>query len=94
MKKRVVLNNVPTKLPVLSTVFYTFLLSYYEADRIWWGIFIAVSTIYWIIAIIAKYYEKVIDITELDKFCKTTDGKSYKSKFQERLDKAKKERNI
>lgn len=82
MKKHFVIANVPTRLPMQSTVLYSFLLHYFNASGVLWGVFITLFTILWIIAIADKYNEIRVDLNatkeEEKKFVK-------KSKFQERL---------
>lgn len=62
MKKRYVISNTPLKLPIQSTIFYAFLLHYFQVSEIWWGAFIAVFIIYWILVIINKFNEVRIDL--------------------------------
>lgn len=79
MKKRTVITNVPSKLPFTSTILYSFLLYYFKVDSLWWGIFITLYSIYWIIALILVFTQERIDIDD-DKKITTA-----KSKFAERL---------
>ena len=62
MKKRFVISNTPVKFPIQSTILYTFLLYHFQVSGIWWGIFITLYSIYWIIAIVAKWNEESIDL--------------------------------
>ena len=62
MKKRFVISNTPVKFPIQSTILYTFLLHHFQVSGIWWGIFITIYSIYWIIAIVAKWNEESIDL--------------------------------
>ncbi len=64
MKKIYVIKNQPTKLPVVGTVLYAFLMDYYNASGFWWGVFIVCFSIIWIICIIALFLEEKIDLDE------------------------------
>ena len=79
MKKRTVISNLPIKLPIQSTILYSFLLYYFKVDSLYCGIFITLYSILWIVAIIVKWNEEKIDLDD-DK--KITEAKS---KFAERL---------
>lgn len=81
MKKHFVISNIPIKLPIQSTILYTFLLYYFKVPGLVWGIFITLYLIYWIIIIIAIWNQIKIDLNsdELDK------NKEMKSKFAQRL---------
>ncbi|MCO5250996.1 MAG: hypothetical protein M9949_06195 [Candidatus Kapabacteria bacterium] len=62
MKERFVISNIPTKLPVPSTILYTFLLHYYQVSGIWWGVFVTLISILWIVIAVAKWNEVSIDL--------------------------------
>ena len=62
MKKRTVISNVPIRLPVQSTVLYSFLLWHFEVNPIWWGIFGTLYAILWTVVLIAKFNEERIDL--------------------------------
>ena len=62
MKKRTVITNTPVRLPLQSTVLYSFLLWYFEVNPVWWGIFGTLYTILWIVALLAKFSEERIDL--------------------------------
>jgi len=79
MKKKTVISNLPARLPIQSTILYSFLLYYFKVDSLYWGIFITLYSLLWIVVIIAKCYEERIDLDD-DK--KISAGKS---KFAERL---------
>ena len=79
MKNKTVISNLPTRLPINSTILYSFLLYYFKVDSLYWGIFITLYSLLWIAVIIAKCYEEKIDLDD-DK--KITEAKS---KFAERL---------
>lgn len=87
MKKKTVLANFPVRLPVQSTILYTFLLHYFNVDSMYWGIFITLYSLYWILIIAVKWSEERIDLDD-DK--KITAGKS---KFAERLAEIVRERD-
>lgn len=79
MKKRYVISNIPTKFPWLATVLYSFLLYYFKIGAIWWGVFITLFTIYWLILFIQKWNEEKVDLNAnetLDKNAKKTLAKS------------------
>ena len=83
MKKIYVIKNQPTKLPVLGTVLYAFLMDYYNVSDFWWGVFIVCFSIIWIICIIALFLQETID---LDKDYSDNPKKAVKqSKFAEKL---------
>ena len=91
MKKRFVISNTPVKLPFQSTILYTFLLHHFQVSGIWWGIFITLYSIYWIIAIVAKWNEESIDLNS-DKL--NEKKKAVESKFAQRLQKIMNERSV
>lgn len=64
MKKRITLTSIPIKLPFNSTILYTFLLWYFKADNLWWGIFITVFTIIWILVLIVKFNEINVSLND------------------------------
>jgi len=79
MKKKTVLTNFPVRLPIQSTILYIFLLYYFNVDSLYWGIFITLCSLYWILIIAVKWSEERIDLDD-DKKITTA-----KSKFAERL---------
>jgi hypothetical protein len=87
MKKRTVITNTPTKLPIGSTILYTFLLWHFEVNPIIKGVFITLYSLYWIAALVTKYNEISVD---LDKDEWPTNKK--KSKWQERLSQLSKQK--
>jgi predicted membrane protein len=89
MKKRFVIANTPVKLPIQSTILYTFLLHHFQVSGIWWGVFITLYSLIWIIVIVAKFNEEKIDFNE-EKI--DNDKKIVRSKFAERLQKLMDER--
>jgi len=90
--KRFVISNIPIKLPFQSTILYTFLLYYFQVSGIFWGIFITIYTIYWIIAIIAKIMENKIDLnsTDLDEIDEK--NKVIRAKFGQKLERMRKQK--
>ena len=78
MKKRTVISNVPTRLPVQSTILYSFLLWHFNINPIWWGVFITLYSILWVVVLIAKFNEKRIDLDKIEK-------EPAKSKFAQRI---------
>lgn len=86
MKKRTVISNVPIRLPFQSTILYTFLLYHFNVDGLWWGIFITLYSILWIVAIAVKWNEEKIDLDKED------EKSPAKSKFQQKLNKLMSER--
>jgi len=91
MKKRFVISNTPVKFPIQSTILYTFLLYHFQVSGIWWGIFITLYSLYWIIAIVAKWNEESIDLNS-DKLDEKK--KAVESKFAQRLQKLMNERSV
>lgn len=91
MEKRFVITNTPVKLPFQSTILYTFLLYHFQVSGIWWGIFITLYSIYWIIVIVVKWNEESIDLNsdKLDEKKKVVENK-----FAQRLQKLINERSV
>jgi len=106
MKKLIVIKNTPSKLPILGTVVYTFLMHYYNVSDLWWGIYITLMAILWILVIwimcnqerIDLFSEGALDKVFEDKIKDTlnniSDPKKPKSKFQIRLEEMARERNL
>ncbi len=90
MKKRFVIINTGVKLPFQSTILYSFLLYYFQVSGIWWGIFITLFSIYWIVLIPIKKDEEGVDLNS-DKLDEKE--KIIKSKFTQRLQKLMNERS-
>lgn len=84
MKKRFVITNTPIKFPVNSTILYSFLLYHFNVSGIWWGIFITLYSIYWILAFVIAWNEVKIDLND-DKSSIKNEVK--KSLFAQRLEK-------
>lgn len=64
MKKIKVIKNIPARLPISTTVLYSFLMYYFNVDNLWWGVFITVFVIYWAISIWIVYAQEKIDLFE------------------------------
>ena len=64
MKK--VIKNTPTKLPFTATLFYLFLLHYFDASGLVWGIVLTVFFFIWAALIIEKLKEEGITIDKTD----------------------------
>lgn len=84
MKKHIAIINTTIKLPVISTVLYTFLLHYFNVSGLVWGIFITLYSILWIVVIIMKWNEVQIDLTK-DEF--TKEQKTLLTEIKNRLNK-------
>ena len=54
--------NLPARLPISSTILYTFLMYYFNVDGVYWGVYITIMFIWWLITIIALYKQKSVDI--------------------------------
>ena len=78
MKKKLVITNVPTRYPINSTILYSFLLYYFNVDGLYWGIFITLFSIYWILVIVVKSNEVNIDLNEN----KNLSSSNFKEKIQ------------
>ena len=91
MKKRFVISNTPVKFPIQSTILYTFLLYHFQVSGIWWGIFITIYSLNWMITIVAKWNEESIDLNS-DKLDEKK--KAVESKFAQRLQKLMNERSV
>lgn len=82
MKKHFVITSLPVRLPFQSTILYSFLLYYFKVDSLYWGIFITLYSILWIIAIVVKCNEIKVDLNAT----KDDEKKIVKqSKFQDKL---------
>ena len=91
MKKTYVITNQPTKLPILGTVVYTFLMDYYNASDFWWGVFILGFSIIWIIFIISLFNEEKIDLNK--DYSTYAEKRSILSNFAQKLEKIINEHN-
>jgi hypothetical protein len=54
--------NIPSRLPLSSTVLYWLVLDYYKASPIFWGVFFTVATVLWLAAIVGLFTEERTDI--------------------------------
>ena len=84
MRKKLVIKNTPTKLPISSTVLYTFLMWYFKVDNLFWGIFICCFGFYWIFSFISINKEERIDLNDI-KEESTKDNFSIPKSFRDRL---------
>jgi len=75
------------RLPIQSTILYTFLLWHFEVNPIWWGVFITLYSLLWIVALIAKYNEERIDLDKDE-----PKKELAKSKFAQRLEQLAREK--
>jgi len=82
MEKRNVITNLPIRLPINSTILYSFLLYYFNVSGLNLGMFITAWTIVWILAIILKFTEVRVDVF-----------KDTKKTFKERLVELKTKQN-
>jgi len=67
MKKTIVVKNVPMRLPVVGTAFYSFLMYYFGIGGVWLGVYICVMVLYWIIAILAVWNQEQVHTDDLIK---------------------------
>ena len=51
--------HIPAKMPISSTILYTFLMYYFQASQLLWGIFLTLMLIIWVIIIIRIWSEKI-----------------------------------
>lgn len=65
MKTIYVIKNTPVRYPIQSTILYSFLLHYFNANDVLWGVFITLYSLLWILAFIVKLFEKKVDISDL-----------------------------
>ena len=88
MKKPIVISksNLPTTLPLHSTVFYSFLLYYFKVDGIYWGVFITLCCILWIVSFYRWYLQEEIKLDDDVKI------KSDKSNFAQKLEELAREK--
>lgn len=89
MKKKLVITNVPSKLPVNSTILYSFLLYYFNVDGLYWGIFITLFSIYWILVFIVKFNEVNIDLNENENLSSSNFKEKIQNMIKEIQDKQK-----
>ena len=82
MEKRDVITNVPTKLPVASTGFYLFILYYFKAGGVIWGISLTLLFIWWVATVATIINENYINLNSDDE-----EKKNSRSAFAKRLQK-------
>lgn len=80
MKTRYVIKNIPTKLPVQSTVLWYLVLDYYKASDIWYGVYFTLYALAWLGSIIVIWKQESIDINEF-----SAEGQSNYLKFKRSL---------
>ena len=85
-KKVISFKNLPTRLPLNSTVLYAFLLHYFNCGGFAWGAFISVMSFVWIGTIYNMVSENSINIFEEPKAKLST----FKSKLDEIIERNKK----
>ena len=92
MKKIYVIKNQPTKLPVVGTVLYAFLMDYYNASDFWWGVFIVCFSIIWIICIFSFFLQETIDLNKdySDNPKKAVKQSKFAEKLKQMIDESKK----
>lgn len=86
MKKIYVVKNIPARIPLNSTILYTFLLYYFEVDRLIWGIYICLMIAYWALNIAALFIQERVDIFE-------EKPEKQNNKFKNRLEEYMKNKN-
>lgn len=92
MKKRFVILNTRAKLPLNSTVLYSFLLYYFKVNDLYWDIFITLFAIIWIVCIYAIWTQEVIDLnTEEKEINKKLAQSKFAKKLLEIINKSKEE---
>ena len=89
MKKKLVITNVPTRYPINSTILYSFLLYYFNVDDLYWGIFITLFSIYWILVFIVKFNEVNIDLNENENLSSSNFKEKIQNMIKENQDKQK-----
>ena len=84
MKKHFVITNLPVRLPIQSTILYSFLLYYFEAHDVLWGVFITLYSILWIGLIWIKINEIKVDLNATqDEEKKIVKQSKFKEKLEE-----------
>lgn len=86
-------SNLPSRLPIVTTVVLFIALDHWNASDLVRGIFYTLFAVVWILSIIGIYVGEEVDLFEFEKDEPRTEAKA-KSKFQERLEKLAKERGI
>ena len=79
------------RLPVNSTVLYSFLLYYFNVSGIWWGVFITLMTLLWVVIIVSRYHSIEVDLdSAVDPTYNNEVKAAVKSQFQIKLEELKK----
>lgn len=92
MKKRKVIKNMPIKMPIAHTVLYTFLMDYYNASGVLWGIYLTLAVIIWVVVFIGIYNQEQIDVFNhkaKEEFNK--ERKSFQERIKDKMEEAKNE---
>lgn len=55
-------NNLPARLPITQTIFFTFIMNYYNAREWMWTVFIIISLVIWIACINKMAKQKEIEL--------------------------------
>ena len=85
MEKVKVVSNIPMKLPISQTILYTFLMDYYNASELAWGVFISLGIIMWIGVIAFLIKQERIDIFKEEKQEEIKETVTEESKFQQKM---------
>lgn len=64
IEKRYVITNTPSRLPIISTVLFTFLMDYYKVNDLWWGFYLVLMGLWWLICIAGKFNESWVDLNK------------------------------
>lgn len=62
VKKVIKVKNLPTRLPVFSTVVLLLALDRIGASKFWWGVGITLCVLLWIGCVITRWQEEATDI--------------------------------
>lgn len=65
-KKRTVITNLPTRPPIMQTIFYGTLLHYFDAHPIVWGIYITFFSFAWVVLFLAMMDEAKVNLDDED----------------------------
>ncbi len=85
-----VFRNTPIRLPITQTVLYTFLMDYYHANGLSWGIYLTITVIIWIALIYTKTKEEAIDVENLLQKSTPEQISDFKKKIEEAKEKLSK----
>jgi hypothetical protein len=84
-KKRTVITNLPTRPPIMQTIFYGTVLHYFDAHPIVWGIYITFFVFAWVVLFLAMLDEVKVNLDDEDsiKAAKTPFAELLKSIFKQ-----------